>query len=73
MAIAAPVSIVDQVGRTAGLVWNVLDQSGPISLAKLFKAVDAPRDTVLMAAGWLAREEKISIEERGRQRIVSLN
>ena len=60
------------IGETAGEVWDVLDEWGPQSLAKLVKAVGKPRDVIMQAIGWLAREEKICIDEDGRSRIVSL-
>ena len=60
------------IGETAGEVWDVLSERGPQSLAKLVKAVGKPRDTVMQAVGWLAREKKISIDEDGRSRLVSL-
>ena len=72
MATAAPVSCVAHIGETSGVVWKVLAKEGPLSMAKLVKAVGEPRDTVMQALGWLAREDKISIEEEGRSRIVSL-
>jgi hypothetical protein len=43
-----------------------------MSLAKLVKTVGEPRDTVMQALGWLAREDKIWIEDEGRSRMVSL-
>ena len=72
MATAAPVSHVDHIGDTAGVAWNVLREGGPMSMAKLVKAVGESRDTVMQSLGWLAREDKIQIEEEGRTRIVSL-
>lgn len=73
MATAAPpISRVTYIGDTAGVVWKVLTTEGPMSMAKLVKAADEPRDTVMQALGWLAREDKISIEEEGRSRIVGL-
>jgi hypothetical protein len=41
-------------------------------MAKLIKTVGQPRDLVMQALGWLAREDKISIEEDSRKRVVSL-
>ncbi len=67
-----PISCVAQIGETAGAVWKVLADTGPISMAKLVKAVGGPRDTVMQALGWLAREDKVWIEDEGRSRIVSL-
>ncbi len=72
MATAAPISQVAQIGKTAGLVWKIINENGPLSMAKLVKAVGGPRDVVMQALGWLAREDKIWIEEDGRSRVVSL-
>jgi len=60
------------IGETAGVVWQTLNVQGPMSMAKLIKTAGQPRDVVMQAVGWLAREDKISIEEDGRTRIISL-
>jgi len=72
MATATPVSCLAEIGETAGAVWRLLDKKGPLTLAKLVKDIDVPRDTIMQALGWLAREDKIEIEENGRTRTVSL-
>jgi predicted transcriptional regulator len=72
MATAAPTSLVEYIGDTAGLVWKALSEQGPLSMAKLVKAVGQPRDSVMQALGWLAREGKVEITEEGRTRVVSL-
>jgi hypothetical protein len=41
-------------------------------MAKVVKAAAQPRDIVMLALGWLAREDKIQIEDDGRKRVVSL-
>jgi hypothetical protein len=69
---APPLESVAYIGETAGTVWRVLSENGPLSVTRLLKAVDEPRDTVMQALGWLARENKLSIEDEGRTRIVSL-
>ncbi len=63
---------VVQIGETAGVVWKTLSDNGPLTLAKLVKAVGGPRDLVMQAIGWLAREDKIQIEEDRRSRVISL-
>jgi Winged helix-turn-helix domain (DUF2582) len=65
-------SSVARIGETAGVVWRTLNATGPMTVAKLVKAAGQPRDSVMQALGWLAREDKISIEEDRRARIVSL-
>ena len=72
MSMAPPISHVDHIGETAGAVWSVLQENGPLSMAKLVKAIGGPRDVVMQALGWLARENKVWIEEEGRTRVVSL-
>ncbi len=72
MATASSTSCVMQIGETAGEIWTLLSENGPMNLAKLVKAVDEPRDTVMQAIGWLAREGKLIIEDEGRSRIISL-
>jgi hypothetical protein len=65
-------NIVGQIGATAGLVWKALADNGPMSLTSLLKAVSEPRDSVMLAIGWLAREDKIDIVEQRRTRTISL-
>jgi hypothetical protein len=72
MATAHP-SCVDQIGDTAGLVWHHLHENGPRTLTQLAKDIDAPRDVVMQAVGWLARESKLTIDEEGRtKKVVTL-
>lgn len=72
MAIATRETCITQIGETAGKVWNVLYEKGPLTIAKLVKEIDEPRDIVMQALGWLAREDKLSLEEDGRTRTVAL-
>ena len=65
-------SFVASIGEMAGVVWCALSENGPMTMAKLVKAVGEPRDEVMLALGWLAREGKIDIVEEGRSRVVSL-
>jgi hypothetical protein len=73
MVTASAVSCVSHIGEIAGIIWRVLYDNGPLSMAKLVKAVGEPRDTVMQGLGWLAREGKVSIDEEGRNRMVSLH
>jgi hypothetical protein len=71
MATANSTASVEQIGETAGVVWHLLNENGPLTVTKLVKEVDAPRDLVMQALGWLAREGKVSIDN-GRTKTVSL-
>ena len=48
----ATMSGIDQIGETAGIVWHMLDENGPMSFNKLVKSMDVPRDVVMQAIGW---------------------
>ena len=63
---------VARIGEAAGAVWSYLSVHGPTSLTVLAKGVGVPRDTLLQALGWLARENKIDFADKGRGKIVSL-
>ena len=54
------------IGETAGMVWNFLRSNGESSLSALEKGIKAPRSTVSMAVGWLAREGKIEVKDEKR-------
>ena len=61
-----------RIGEAAGVLWSYLAAHGPTSLTVLSKGVGVPRDTLLQALGWLARENKIDIADKGRGKIISL-
>ncbi|HEX4130310.1 MAG TPA: winged helix-turn-helix domain-containing protein [Pirellulales bacterium] len=60
-----------QIGEAAGAVWRLLDERGSMSVAKLVRELGLPRDLVMQAIGWLAREEKLLIDE-SRTKMVTL-
>lgn len=60
------------IGAVAGMVWQYLELSGPVTLSKLAKDVDAPRDMVMQGIGWLAREGKLRFEETPRSKLIGL-
>jgi hypothetical protein len=63
---------VKEIGETAGTLWKVLTEHGPMESAKLVKAVGGQRDIIMQAIGWLAREDKLVFVNNGRKRMVSL-
>lgn len=72
MATSVPVDHAAQIGETAGMVWKALSENGPLGFPQLVKAVGQPRDAVMQAVGWLAREDKVVIQEERRRRVVAL-
>jgi len=43
-----------------------------MTLARLVKSIAQPRDNIMQAIGWLAREDKLIIEVNGRRRVIRL-
>jgi hypothetical protein len=72
MATASSTTCTTEIGATAGVVWKVLSEQGPLDLTKLVKAAGEPRDAVMQAIGWLAREDKLIFQENGRKRTIAL-
>jgi hypothetical protein len=54
------------------MIWNYLEGNGPVTLSKLAKDIDAPRDVVMQGVGWLAREGKIRFDETPRSKVIAL-
>ncbi len=55
--------MITWIGLCAGEIWRYLDKpNGESSLKELFSGIAAPKETILMAVGWLGREGYILIE-----------
>lgn len=72
MATANAACDVKQIGQTAGIIWHLLDEKAPLSLAQVIKQTGESRDLVMLALGWLAREDKVVIDSESRGRMVAL-
>jgi len=59
-------------GVKAGIVWEVLNKNGPSNIGDIAKATGMRRELVYGALGWLGREDKISVERRGKAIVFSL-
>ena len=55
--------MITWIGLCAGEIWRYLDKhEGMASMKELLSGIDAPKETILMAIGWLGREGYILIE-----------
>ena len=72
MANESGTPVTDHIGVSAGEIWHLLATDGGISVTKIAKQIDAPRDLVMQAIGWLARENKVQITENKRVKTISL-
>jgi hypothetical protein len=64
--------IKGQVGETAGKIWEMLNESGPQTLAKIKKGLNGAGELVFFALGWLAREDKVDISQEKKTFKVTL-
>ncbi len=62
----------EEIGKTAGQIWNVLNTKGELSLSELKKAVKGQKPTFDWAIGWLARENRIAITPEKRSFRIGL-
>jgi hypothetical protein len=66
-----PVELI--FGVNAGIIWESLNLDGPMTVDDLVKATDLPSEEIYGALGWLGRENKISVERQGTERVYSLS
>jgi hypothetical protein len=55
----------EPIGRTAGVLWQILSEDGPLTFASMMNELNVPESVFFMAVGWLAREGKIEFEPCG--------
>ena len=60
----------EEIGMNAGLVWNALNEKGPMTVKDLRKATKLKQ--IFAALGWLSREDKVSTTEVENDLEVSL-
>lgn len=65
-------AMAERVGLTAGSVWHYLSENGPTSVAKLLAALDEEEKIIQRSIGWLALEDKITIDNDNRVETISL-
>ncbi|MEM5812620.1 MAG: winged helix-turn-helix domain-containing protein [Candidatus Aenigmatarchaeota archaeon] len=60
-------------GKNAGIVWRALNEKGQLGLRELSKFTKLSMLDVNGALGWLGRENKIRIVEKGNKVVYELN
>lgn len=64
--------MAENIGTTAGVLWQFLQQNGPASMSKIAESCALDSKTLQRAIGWLAREDKIDFVSRGRSELIAL-
>ncbi len=60
------------IGETAGEIWRLLKEQGPLSVSAIVSKTKCPRSMVYMGIGWLAREDKLIFTQARRGISLSL-
>jgi hypothetical protein len=62
-----------KIGEAAGLLWSALEgKAEGLNLTQLKTKTGLGAELLNQAVGWLAREDKVEIEEKNRVRVVYL-
>ena len=62
----------EKIGINVGKLWASLSTNANQTLASLERTTELKRDEVLLALGWLFKEDKVAIETVGNSVKVSL-
>lgn len=60
------------IGKTAGEIWQYLQEKGPTTPLKIKTALGISNTLLSLSLGWLAREDKVLIEEDGQSYRIAL-
>lgn len=59
-------NLTDEIGQTAGVVWKIIEIWGNVDFASIKRLSDLDDSKIYLALGWLAREDKIFVDEKNR-------
>ncbi|GCB36677.1 winged helix-turn-helix domain-containing protein [Bacteroides faecalis] len=61
-----------KIGVNAGKVWRILNEKGELSMFDLCRDLGLTFEDVVLAIGWLARENKIFLRKRDEMLFASI-
>ena len=63
-----------EIGENAGLIWNLLNEKGALTIAQIKKELKdkASSEEVFLANGLLFREDKLEYVEKDKKALFSL-
>jgi len=64
--------IEEEFGTCAGIVWESLNINGEMTAAKLLKISGLDTKLLYAALGWLGREGKIEMKQKGKDTVFKL-
>ncbi len=55
------------IGTNTGKIWNYLRENPKSSLRKIVRETNLAKNDVLLAIGWLFKEDKVATEQTKRE------
>jgi rRNA pseudouridine-1189 N-methylase Emg1 (Nep1/Mra1 family) len=65
--------LTTKFGQNAGEIWKLLNERGPLTKEEIQESTKQNDDDFFVGIGWLAREDKISVDEKNHYRLSSTN
>ena len=62
----------EQIGFSAGMIYDYLNNNGESTFSKMKKELDLKGNFADLGLGWLAREDKVEISKKGTSVSVRL-
>lgn len=72
VAATPEIAMPERVGLTAGSIWHYLTENGSSSVANLIRELPEEEKIIQRSIGWLAQEDKITIDTIDRVETVAL-
>ena len=59
-------NLTSEIGANAGRVWKIMDIWGEVNISTIKRLADIDDKEAYSALGWLAREDKLYVDDRSR-------
>lgn len=65
--------LTTKFGKNAGEIWRLLNEKGPLTKKDIQEVTKQNDDDFFFGVGWLAREDKISVDEKNNYKLSNTN
>lgn len=65
--------LTTKFGQNAGEIWKLLNEKGPLTKKEIQESTKQNDDDFFVGVGWLAREDKISLDENNNYKLSNTN
>jgi hypothetical protein len=64
--------MVHDIGNNAGKLWHYLKENPSSTMEDAAKSLKLQENSIALAAGWLAREDKLTFQRDGKKVRIAL-